>query len=159
MLVVLKALSNERGIFSANTLQYAKTASNNRPQCLQPRLPAWKTRVHEGKVNVCKKRNYIELFLVFQVVAEVATPVASCAKVTMVSTGDAPIGIQKMTREILGVVKDLPDAMHDLTGVDITKVTCTRLTSCSESANKPSTICVYNACYKLSSSLEQAINN
>ena len=41
----------------------------------------------------------------------------------MVSTGDAPIGIQKMTREILGVVKDLPEAMHDLTGVDITKVT------------------------------------
>ena len=97
-------------------------------------------------MNVCKQHKYIELFLVFQVVAEVAAPVASCAKVTMVSTGDAPIGIQKMTREILGVVKDLPDAMHDLTGVDITKVTYTRRTSCSKSANKPSTSCVHCQC-------------
>ena len=55
-------------------------------------------------------------------VAEVAAPVATCDKITMVSTGEGPIGIQKMTREILGVVKDLPEAMHDLTGVDITKV-------------------------------------
>lgn len=49
-------------------------------------------------------------------------PVASSAKITMVSTGDGPIGIQKMTQEILGVVKDLPETMTDLTGVDITKV-------------------------------------
>ncbi len=59
----------------------------------------------------------------FQVVAEIAAPVAVCEKITMVSTGDGPIGIQKMTKEILSVVKDLPEAMHDLTGVDITKVT------------------------------------
>lgn len=57
-------------------------------------------------------------------VAEVAAPVASCDKVTMVSIGDGPIGIQKMTREILGAVKDLPSEMHDLTGIDITKVIC-----------------------------------
>ncbi|XP_046844251.1 flotillin-1-like isoform X3 [Xenia sp. Carnegie-2017] len=56
-----------------------------------------------------------------KVVAEVTRPVASSAKITMVSTGDGPIGIQKMTQEILGVVKDLPETMTDLTGVDITK--------------------------------------
>jgi hypothetical protein len=58
----------------------------------------------------------------FQVVAEIAAPVSMCDKITMVSTGDAPIGIQKMTREILSAVKDLPEVMHDLTGVDITQV-------------------------------------
>ncbi|CAB4025622.1 Hypothetical predicted protein, partial [Paramuricea clavata] len=61
-----------------------------------------------------------------KVVAEVAAPVSSCDKITMVSTGDGPIGIQKMTREILSVVKDLPDAMLDLTGVDITKTVKSR---------------------------------
>ena len=33
------------------------------------------------------------------------------------------------------------------------------LTTCSKSANKPSTSCVRTACYKLSTSLEQAVNN
>ena len=33
------------------------------------------------------------------------------------------------------------------------------LTSCSKSANKLSTSCVRTACYKLSTSLEQAANN
>ena len=33
------------------------------------------------------------------------------------------------------------------------------LTSCSKSANKPSTSCVRTACPKLSTSLEQAVNN
>ena len=40
-------------------------------------------------------------------------------------------------------------------------IQCTRknLTTCSKSANKPSTSCVRTACYKLSTSLEQAVNN
>ena len=33
------------------------------------------------------------------------------------------------------------------------------LTTCSKSANKPSTSCVRTACYKFSTSLEQAVNN
>jgi hypothetical protein len=33
------------------------------------------------------------------------------------------------------------------------------LTSCSKSANKPSTSCVRTACWELSTSLEQAVNN
>jgi hypothetical protein len=37
--------------------------------------------------------------------------------------------------------------------------TRTNLTSCSKSANKPSTSCVRTACPKLSTSLEQAVNN
>jgi hypothetical protein len=37
--------------------------------------------------------------------------------------------------------------------------TLKNLTSCSKSANKPSTSCVRTACPKLSTSLEQAVNN
>ena len=33
------------------------------------------------------------------------------------------------------------------------------LTTCSKSANKPLTSCVRTACYKLSTSLEQVVNN
>ena len=39
------------------------------------------------------------------------------------------------------------------------KYTRKNLTTCSKSANKPSTSCVRTACYKLSTSLEQAVNN
>ena len=40
-------------------------------------------------------------------------------------------------------------------------ITYTRnnLTTCSKSANKPPTSCVRTACYKLSTSLEQAVKN
>ena len=37
--------------------------------------------------------------------------------------------------------------------------TSKNLTTCSKSANKPSTSCVRTACYKLLTSLEQAVNN
>ena len=36
----------------------------------------------------------------------------TCVSVMMVSTGDGPIGIQKMTREILDVVEDLSEVMR-----------------------------------------------
>lgn len=42
-------------------------------------------------------------------VAEVADP----DKITMMSIEDSPIGIQKMTGEILVVVRDLPSKMYD----------------------------------------------
>ena len=41
----------------------------------------------------------------------------------------------------------------------LTLVHTKNLTTCSKSANKPSTSCVHTACYKLSTSLEQAVNN
>ena len=39
------------------------------------------------------------------------------------------------------------------------KYTRKNLRTCTRSANKPSTSCVRTACYKLSTSLEQAVNN
>ena len=43
--------------------------------------------------------------------------------------------------------------------VNVVLYTRKNLTTCSKSANKPSTSCVRTACYKLSTSLEQAVNN
>ena len=42
---------------------------------------------------------------------------------------------------------------------NVTDYTRKNLTTCSKSANKSSTSCVRTACYKLSTSLEQAVNN
>ena len=48
----------------------------------------------------------------------------------------------------------------DLTVAHLAKhYTRKNLTTCSKSANKPLTSCVRTACYKLSTSLEQAVNN
>ena len=50
---------------------------------------------------------------------------------------------------------------HYVTSHEMTLVTCCVLaaTTCSESANKPPTSCVRMACSKLSTSLEQVVNN
>ena len=39
------------------------------------------------------------------------------------------------------------------------KFTHVKISTCSKSANKPSTSCVRTACFKLSTSFEQAVNN
>ena len=43
--------------------------------------------------------------------------------------------------------------------VMLTKYTPKNLRTCSKAANKPSTSCAHTACYKLSTSFEQAVNN
>ena len=42
-------------------------------------------------------------------------------KITMVSTGDAEIGANKLTNEVLEIMASLPETVHRMTGVDITK--------------------------------------
>jgi hypothetical protein len=49
--------------------------------------------------------------------------------------------------------------MQPAYNLSCTAHTCKNLTSCSKSANKPSTSCVRTACPKLSASLEQVVNN
>jgi hypothetical protein len=48
---------------------------------------------------------------------------------------------------------------HDLVNPKSNGDESKNLTSCSKSANKPSTSCVRTACPKLSTSLDQAVNN
>ena len=56
-----------------------------------------------------------------QVAREVSTPLLNTKKITMVSTGDSEIGAQKLTSEVLGIMASLPETVHRMTGVDITK--------------------------------------
>merc|ERR1719295_394254 len=54
-----------------------------------------------------------------RVAAEVSAPLAQTDKITMVSTGDGPVGTQKLTEEMLSIMGSLPTMVKDMTGVDI----------------------------------------
>jgi len=44
---------------------------------------------------------------------------ASTDKITMVSTGDGPIGASRVTDEVLSIMNSLPTMVQGMTGVDI----------------------------------------
>lgn len=58
----------------------------------------------------------------FKVAAEVAAPLSSCQKVTMISSGNGAVGASKITGEVLEIVSKLPKAIEEMTGIDISKV-------------------------------------
>jgi len=55
-----------------------------------------------------------------KVASEVAGPISATKKITMVSTGDGPIGASRITNEVLDIMASLPDTVKKMTGVDIT---------------------------------------
>merc|ERR1719147_107943 len=55
-----------------------------------------------------------------RVAAEVAAPISETKKITMVSTGDGPVGASKLTGEVLEIMQSLPSTVKAMTGVDIT---------------------------------------
>jgi hypothetical protein len=54
-----------------------------------------------------------------QVAAEVSAPLAQTDKITMVSTGDGPIGASRVTGEVLDIMNSLPNMVKNMIGVDI----------------------------------------
>merc|ERR1712083_1057469 len=54
-----------------------------------------------------------------KVAAEVSAPLAETDKITMVSTGDGPVGASKITEEMLSIMGSLPTMVKEMTGVDI----------------------------------------
>merc|ERR1719466_663143 len=57
-----------------------------------------------------------------KVAAEIGGPIThGTKKITMVSTGDAPVGASKLTGEMLEIMQSLPETVKNMTGVDITK--------------------------------------
>ena len=50
----------------------------------------------------------------------IAGPIAQAKKITMVSTGDGPIGAERMTSEVLTIMGSLPETVKKMTGVDVT---------------------------------------
>ncbi|XP_047134438.1 flotillin-1 isoform X1 [Hydra vulgaris] len=57
-----------------------------------------------------------------KVAAEIAHPLSKVKKMTMISSGSKDIGASKITGELLDIVIRMPQAMEQLTGVDITKI-------------------------------------
>merc|ERR1712029_616157 len=55
-----------------------------------------------------------------QVAAEVSGPISQVKKITMVSTGDGPVGASRVTGEVMEIMSSLPDTVKNMTGVDIT---------------------------------------
>ena len=56
-----------------------------------------------------------------KVAAEVSGPMSQVKKITMVSTGDGPVGASRVTGEVMEIMASLPDTVRNMTGVDITK--------------------------------------
>ena len=55
-----------------------------------------------------------------QVAAEVSGPISQTKKITMVASGDGPVGANRMTQEVLDIMSSLPDTVKRMTGVDLT---------------------------------------
>jgi len=55
-----------------------------------------------------------------QVAAEVSGPISQVKKITMVSTGDGPVGASRLTGEVMEIMSSLPETVKNMTGVDIT---------------------------------------
>ena len=55
------------------------------------------------------------------VAAEISGPVSQVKKITMVSTGDGPVGPSRITGEVMDIMSSLPDTVRSMTGVDITR--------------------------------------
>ena len=72
--------------------------------------------MNPGKLNI-----FFSTQVLPQVAREVSTPMLNTKKITMVSTGDAEIGANKLTNEVLGIMASLPETVHRMTGVDVTK--------------------------------------
>jgi len=56
-----------------------------------------------------------------KVAAEIGGPISQTKKITMVSTGDGPVGASKVTGEVMEIMASLPETVKSMTGVDITQ--------------------------------------
>ena len=58
-----------------------------------------------------------------EVAREVSTPLLGTKKITMVATGEGPVGANRITGEVLDIMASLPATVHKMTGVDVSDVT------------------------------------
>merc|ERR1719333_1946262 len=58
-----------------------------------------------------------------EVAREVSTPLLGTKKITMVATGEGPVGANRITSEVLDIMASLPATVHKMTGVDVSDVT------------------------------------
>lgn len=56
-----------------------------------------------------------------KIAAEVSAPMAQTNKITMVASGDGPVGASRVTSEVLDIMGNLPEVVEKMTGVNITQ--------------------------------------
>eukprot|EP00088_Acartia_fossae_P058150 TRINITY_DN6797_c0_g1_i11.p1 TRINITY_DN6797_c0_g1~~TRINITY_DN6797_c0_g1_i11.p1 ORF type:complete len:431 (-),score=146.39 TRINITY_DN6797_c0_g1_i11:676-1968(-) len=103
-----KALKGEAEAYAIEELAKAEAEQ------MAKKADAWKEYKEAAMVDMMLK-------VLPQVAAEVSAPISQTKKITMVNSGDGPIGASRLTGEILEVMNSLPDAVEKMTGVNITQ--------------------------------------
>ena len=64
-----------------------------------------------------------------KVASEVAAPLSSANKITMISDNASELGASKLTQEVLDIMTMIPNTVTKMTGVDVASQMSNRLTS------------------------------
>jgi len=89
-------------------LEMAKAESEQ----MTKKSEAWKEYTAAAKLDMFLKA-------LPKLASEIAQPLMSVSKVTMVSNGDSNIGISKMSEEILSLMDKIPKLIGNMTGIDL----------------------------------------
>merc|ERR1712178_606941 len=54
-----------------------------------------------------------------QVAAEIVAPLRNTEKITLVSSGDGQIGVQRVVGEVVGIMNTIPDGVSNITGINL----------------------------------------
>lgn len=54
-----------------------------------------------------------------QVAAEIVAPLRNTEKITLVSSGDGQIGVQRVVGEVVGIMNTIPDGVNQITGINL----------------------------------------
>jgi len=54
-----------------------------------------------------------------QIAAEIVAPLRNTEKITLISSGDGQIGIQRVVSEVVGIMNTIPDGVCNITGINL----------------------------------------
>ena len=108
--------------------------ANAEAEQMVKKADAWKEYREAAMVDMV-------LSILPKVVAEIAHPLTTTDKITVIASGKGDMGAEKLIREVLNVVNNLPAVIDSLTGVDISKTVkgVKKQISTQSSSNKQTT--------------------
>ncbi|XP_069168780.1 flotillin-1 isoform X2 [Procambarus clarkii] len=56
----------------------------------------------------------------------VSRSLCNTSRVKMVSSGDSPVGANKLTQEVINITNSVPELIKNVTGIDLLKITCAK---------------------------------
>ena len=54
-----------------------------------------------------------------RIAAEIAGPIESMQKMTLISSGDGQVGFRRITNEVMHVMNECPNSVNQMTGIDL----------------------------------------